>query len=237
MKKIAFFVEGKTEQIFINKLLIEIAGQKNIRISLGQLRGKKTDSNKEIVVEQVQFYREPQNPLFEARIYDCGNDNKVKSDILDNIINLSRSGYSEIIGIRDLFPRTDLNNLKRILQFIPPQIAPLPIPFEIIVAVNEIEAWILAECSHFIGIHKKLTTSRILNSLGFNPCEDDMRLRSNPANDLNLIYQLVGRGYSKKGKQIERTVNLLDYSNLYLNIRHKMPELDELIQKIDSFLV
>jgi len=32
MKKIAFFVEGQTELIFINKLLIEIAGQKNISI-------------------------------------------------------------------------------------------------------------------------------------------------------------------------------------------------------------
>lgn len=27
MKKMAFFVEGQTEQIFINRLLLEIAGQ------------------------------------------------------------------------------------------------------------------------------------------------------------------------------------------------------------------
>lgn len=64
-----------------------------------------------------------------------------------------------------------------------------------------------------------------------------MRVRPNPANDLNMIYQLEGRGYGKKKNQVERTVNYLDYSELYLNIRHKIPELEELIQKIDSFLV
>ena len=36
MKKIAFFVEGQTEQLFINKLLIEIAGQKNILVELSR---------------------------------------------------------------------------------------------------------------------------------------------------------------------------------------------------------
>ncbi len=39
MKKIAFYVEGLTEQFFINKLLIEIAGQKNIEIELRQFQG------------------------------------------------------------------------------------------------------------------------------------------------------------------------------------------------------
>ena len=41
MKKIAFFVEGQTEQVFINKLLEEIAGRKNISINIFQLRGGK----------------------------------------------------------------------------------------------------------------------------------------------------------------------------------------------------
>ena len=237
MKKIAFFVEGQTEQLFVNRLLCEIAGQRNISVSLKQLRGGKTIPAQEILINQVQFYREPLNPLCEALIYDCGSDDKVKSDILENIESLSVIGFSEIVGIRDLFPLTDLERLKRGLKFIPPQSLPLSIPFEIIVAVNEIECWFLAEYTHFAGIHKKITTSRILNSFGFNPCEDDMRVRPNPANDLNMIYQLEGRGYGKKKNQVERTVNYLDYSELYLNIRHKIPELEELIQKIDSFLV
>lgn len=34
MKKLAIFVEGKTEQIFVEKLLREIAGQLNISIEI-----------------------------------------------------------------------------------------------------------------------------------------------------------------------------------------------------------
>ena len=34
MKKIAFYVEGQTEQFFVKTLLIEIAGYKNIEIEL-----------------------------------------------------------------------------------------------------------------------------------------------------------------------------------------------------------
>jgi hypothetical protein len=34
VKKLAIFVEGQTEQIFVRKLLEEIAGKKNIRINI-----------------------------------------------------------------------------------------------------------------------------------------------------------------------------------------------------------
>jgi hypothetical protein len=40
MKKIAFFVEGQTEQFFINRLLREIANDKTIATDLRVLRGK-----------------------------------------------------------------------------------------------------------------------------------------------------------------------------------------------------
>ena len=39
MKRIAIFVEGQTEQIFVNKLLIEMAGKKNIAIELKRFAG------------------------------------------------------------------------------------------------------------------------------------------------------------------------------------------------------
>ena len=238
MKKIAFFVEGQTEQFFINKLLIEIAGQKNIAINLRQLRGGSSMPKQDKFIPQVSSYANPSNPVYEALIYDCGNDDKVKSDILDNIANLASSGYSEIIGIRDLYPlpNTDLNKLEKGLQFIPQSMRPLPIPFEIIVAVNEIEAWFLSECSHYECIDSRLTNSLIVTNSEFNPCKDDMTVRINPAQDLHKIYQLTGKAYSKKKNIVERTVNCLDYSILYLNIRNKISKLNDLIIKIDTFL-
>ena len=244
MKTIAFFVEGQTEQIFIKWLLIKMASQKNKNISLTLKKfeggGRKMPKIEETTNERLQFFIEPQTPLFEGLIYNCGNDELVKPRILENIQTLSEIGCTEIIGIQDLFPKfklSELAQLKRGLQFIPPDRLPLQIPFEIIVAVHEIEAWFLAEYSHFTKLDNRLTLSFIQSGVPFDPFEDDMRLREKPAKDLNAIYQLVNKGYSKRKRQVEKTVNLLDYSNLYLNIRHKIPELEELIQKIDSFLV
>jgi hypothetical protein len=236
MKKIAFFVEGQTEQIFVNKLLIEIAGQKNIAIDLRQWRGGTKIAKKEIFIPQTLSYVIPLSPNYEALIYDCGGDDKVKSDMLDQIVNLASSGYGEIIGIRDLFPLTDLSKLERGLQFIPPSFQPLPITFNVIVAVNEIEAWFLSECSHFERVDSKLTNPFILSSLGFDPCKDDMTLRLIPSEDLHTIYQLARKSYKKKKKQVEKTVNCLDFENLYLNLKNKIAKLNELITKIDNFL-
>jgi hypothetical protein len=236
MKKIAFFVEGQTEQLFINKLLIEIAGQKNIAIDLRQWRGGSSTPKQEIFIPQTLSYTNPQSPLYEALIYDCGGDDKVKSDILDQITNLASNGYEEIIGIRDLFPLTDLSRLERGLQFIPPNSRPLPIPFQIIVAVNEIEAWFLAEWSHFECIDSRLTSHFIRSNVPFDPYIDDMTLRVNPAEDLNTIYQLVGKSYRKRKNQVERTVNCLDYANLYVNIKNSISKLNDLVSKIDNFL-
>ena len=236
MKKIAFFVEGQTEQLFINKLLIEIAGQKNIAIDLRQWRGGSLTPKQEIFIPQTSLYSHPQSPIYEALIYDCGGDDKVKSDILDQITNLASNGYEEIIGIRDLFPLTDLSRLENGLQFIPPSSRPLPIPFQIIVAVNEIEAWFLAECSHFECIDSRLTNVFIRSIVPFDPCTDDMTLRLNPAEDLKTIYRSVGKSYRKSINHVERTVNCLDYANLYLNVKNNISKLNDLINKIDSFL-
>ncbi len=236
MKKIAIFVEGQTEQLFINKLLKEIAGDKNIAITLYQLRGGTKAAKQEIFIPQP--IANPATPKYEALIYDCGNDNKVKSDILENLTGLASKGYSEIIGIRDLFPLTlaELSRLETGLQFIPPALVPLPIPFEIIVAVYEVEAWFLAEFKHYSIIDPKLTIAYIAANLGFDPSIDDMTLRTNPAKDLNDIYQLAGKYYKKKKSDIQRTVSCLDYHNLYFHLPARIQKLGELINKINLFL-
>jgi Domain of unknown function (DUF4276) len=238
MKRIAFFVEGKTEQLFINKLLIEIAGQKNIAINLFQIRGGTRIPTQQIFVPQTATYSHPVSPQFEALIYDCGSDNKVKSDILDNIQSLSVNGYSEIIGVRDLYPLpfADLASLENGLKFIPPSSQPLPIPFTIIIAVNEIEAWFLAECNHYKCIDNRLTNTHIQKNIGFDPCNDDMTLLTHPSENLRNIYQLVGKTYSKNKKHVERTVECLDYANLYLNVSPNISKLNSLITRIDNFL-
>lgn len=238
MKRIAFFVEGQTEQIFVNKLLTEIAERNSIKIELFQLRGGTSVPKLKIPVPQNPSYTAPSTPSYEAWIFDCGSDEKVKSDILDNISNLSTSGFSEVIGIRDLFPIaiSELTILETRLNAIPHSF-PLPIPYTIVVAVSEIEAWFLSECKHFQCIDSRLTNTFIKSKMKFDPCVDDMTLRQQPSKDLNNIYQLVGQTYNKRKNNVERTVECLDYTDIYVNLKSKITQLDRLISKIDNFLI
>ncbi|RKZ49018.1 MAG: hypothetical protein DRR08_31290, partial [Candidatus Parabeggiatoa sp. nov. 2] len=209
----------------------EIAGYKNISMTLYQLRGGSNAPKTKIQVGQSL----QTTAQYEALIYDCGNDEKVKSDILEENHNLKMQGYSKILGIRDLFPLplTDLAMLEMGLKFIPPQYQPLSIPYDIVVAVMEIEAWFLPECNHYNCIDSNLTTSLIATSnLGFNPCFDDVTQRNEPAKDLHKIYKLVGKAYKKRKKPVERTVDCLDYADMYINFQ----KLGELIKHIDDFL-
>ncbi|MCP4353872.1 MAG: hypothetical protein GY795_51145 [Desulfobacterales bacterium] len=243
MKKIAFYVEGLTEQFFINKLLIEIAGQKNIEIELRQFQGARRGHRTDIYPRTTS---QPVNPQHHALILDCVGDGGVKPRILEDYQRLFSRGYSEIIGLLDLYPRADLTrfenelvngtiiNGRTITQ-------PLPINTEIIVAVDEVESWFLSECTHFTCIDNVLTNSLIISNMNFDPCTDDMTLRSHPAMDLHTIYQLANHSYmdsqgKKRKRRIERTVECLDYADIYIMLRYRITKLNQLISKIDNFL-
>lgn len=242
MKKIAFYVEGVTEQFFINKLLIEIAGQKNIEIELQQFQG--VGKPKKIIYPKT--VSQSVNPKHHALIFDCVGDGGVKPRILEDHQRLFSQGYSEIIGLLDLYPRLDLikfeneltNGTQRNGRAIT---APLPPNTDIIVAVNEVESWFLSEYTHFKRIDISLTDSLITSKVGFNPCTDDMTLRTHPAMDLHEIYRLANKAYMdsngrKRKNRIEKTVECLDYANIYIKLSNSITKLNELISKIDIFL-
>jgi len=242
MKKIAFYVEGLTEQFFINKLLIEIAGKKNIHIELQQFQG--IGKPKKNVYPKSSS--QPINPKHHALIFDCVGDGGVKPRILENCADLFAQGYTEIIGLLDLYPRLNLekfeNDLKNGIQKNGKIITqPLPNNTEIIVAVNEVETWFLAEFNHLKFIDEMLNIQFIETRLGFNLCKDDMTLREHPALDLHNIYQLAGKAYmdsngKKQKNRVERTVECLDYGDIYLKISKKIIKLNDLITKINNFL-
>lgn len=233
MKKIAFFVEGQTEQIFVNKLIKEILGSGNATIILKKISGG-TNAPKH---EFVRSYDISRKPLYSVLIYDCGSDNRVKSEILDNIQSLRDSGYSYIVGLRDLYPLPidEYQKLEKGLNFLPYDMKGYKNVFDIIVAVREIETWFLAETSHFLKIDKRLTGRFIEKHLGFNPNHIDPLSREHPSEDLNQIYKLVGKSYTKKYWQIEKLVKRLDFNKIRHDIRYKIVSLDKFIDQIEYF--
>ncbi len=228
MKKLAVFVEGLTERSFVETLLERIAGAKRLRIETRQAIGDKwvliKGSDPHIASD------------FFVLLVDCSSDNRVKSEIRENYDGLVREGYQAIIGLRDAYPDVTLDQLPQLRMGLQMYIKTKPIQVAFVIGVMEVEAWFLSEHTHFPKIHPDLTLDRIKTATKFDPSKDDMQLRPHPAGDLNDIYHLVGLGYGKKGKQVQRTVAALDYERVYLELTEKFPDLELLTASIDQFL-
>ena len=231
MKRLAIFVEGQTEKIFVRKLLEEIAGKSNIAIAEQDMQGKQNSrftalTMSDPVTAQTKYY---------VLICNSGSDNSVVSDIRDQYVSLVSSGYSKIIGLRDVYPIpiTGKGILERRLLTVLPRGS---VASHIVLAVMEVEAWFLAEWKHFVKIDINITISLIQSSLGFNPKLDNMESRNHPAEDLHQVYQLVGKSYRKKENQVNRVVSNLDYEFLYLELAAIVPSLGKFISYIDDFM-
>lgn len=233
MKKIAFFVEGQTEQVFINRLVKEVIGYNNLTVLLKKISGGTNAPKREF----VRNYSIPLKSEYTALIYDCGSDNRVKSEILDNINSLREAGYTCIIGLRDLYPLSieELPRLEKGLKYLPYPLKKKDYPFDIVVAVREVETWFLAESSHFLKVDKRLTGRFIERYLGFNPDTVNPISREHPSEDINRIYKLAGKSYTKKYWQVEKLVNRLDFNKIKKDIRFRIASLNELITTIEKF--
>lgn len=233
MRRIAFFVEGQTEQIFLHRLIKEVVGTQFTNIIQKQRWGG-VNMLKPEIVRELSISRKPR---YEVLIFDCGSDNKVKSEILDNIKNLRRKDYYKIIGLRDLYPIPihELDKLKKGLKFLPNSYKEEANYFDIIIAIHEIEAWFIGEVNHFKKVDKRLTGDFIRKHLGFDPFTENPEKREHPAKDLNDIYRLVGKSYTKRYWQVQKLVNRLDFNYIRNYMRHDFESLDRLLDVIDDF--
>jgi len=232
MKKMAIFVEGETELRFIDRLVREIANEKNLRIVLERAfgGGARIARTYDVVADSSSG----DDKKFYIRIINSGTDNRVGSDIRDNYEALMNADFSVIIGVRDVYPLllSDLPDLRTGLLY---RLRTKPVSVDFVLGVMEIEAWFLAEHTHFPRIHPRLLASRIAALHGFNPSVDDMQLRDHPALDLHIAYSLEGLAYQKTGDQIQRTVEALDYAEMYLEHKTKFPDFAVFMRVIDQF--
>ena len=231
MNKLAVFTEGYTEVAFVEKLIEEIAGKNNVQIEHTQIRGGSTVPKSMTVIRAAK-------PVTGQRYYvllvDCGNDELVKERIREEHENLTKAGYSKLIGIRDVRPKFTHAEIPKLEAYLPKYIKTKLIPVTFILAIMELEAWFLAESTHFSRIDPAITVAAIKATLGFDPSTDDMQQRLAPANDLNDCYSIGSKAYIKN--QAKLTVDALDFAAVYLELRNRIDYLDRLISEIDTFL-
>ncbi len=234
MRRLAIFVEGYTELLFVDRLIQEIAEKSNIFITHRKIRGggRKSGIPKKIIELQTSISTPLQTLYF--LIVDCGGEDLVAQRIHEEHESLTRNGYEKILGLRDVFPKfshADIPRLKRTLRY---GIKTSWIPVQFILSVMELEAWFLAEYNHFLHVDTTLTVSVIRSQLGFDPVTDDMASRLTPAIDLASAYNIAGKTYTKG--DAKATVDKLDFEHLYATLRDRIPELRELLDAIDGFI-
>ncbi|NPD47599.1 DUF4276 family protein [Lentimicrobium sp. S6] len=229
--KIAFFVEGLTEQEFVKKLLAEVFGEKDIMFEIKAIMGSPktkitlTSIESPIIDGEKRYY---------ILIYNCGGDSSIKSYILDQRNGLIKSGYSKIIGLRDVYPDVERQNTHRLLTGLNYKLPQKDIPISFVLSIMEIESWFIAEENHFQNIDAGLTPVFIETHFGFNPSTYNTELIDEPAKMLNDVYQLVGKSYRKKNASITRTINAMDYHNIYFNTHNRISSIGQLIGEIEE---
>jgi len=227
MNKLAIFVEGQTDANFLNKLLKELIGEKGLRIEISKKAGG-------------GFFRFIQasgdtNSKYYVQIRDCGNDGTVKTAILETWENLKNENFKFALGLRDVFPleKAEIPKLRKDLLFNLPD--PNDFLIKIILAVEEIEAWFIAENSHFLKINSILTKPYLKQKLPFDIEPNNVENLRHPAKLLNDIYILGGTRYRKNKWIAQITIDCLDYDELYLSVRTQVPSLNEMLSELDHF--
>jgi hypothetical protein len=231
IKKIAFFVEGYTEQYFLEKLLFEIFSERKISIEIQKMKGGKnipitfSGIKSTVITESTEYF---------VLIYNCGGDSNVKSYILERRLDLAKADYIKIVGLRDIFPdfkRTDIHNLTYFLNFKVPQ---KEIKIEFVISIMEVESWFLSENNHFQRISPNLDSKTISTFLGYDLKQYNTEMIDAPADTLNLIYSLANEKYEKTKESIDRTIEAIDYSEIYFESRKRIKSLDELILSFEE---
>jgi hypothetical protein len=238
MKKMAIFVEGGTELAFTEKLLLEIAGAKNIQVHKEKDRGGGKVGRYITFIGKVGAQQDHHHYVL---LVDCGGDDRVRSVIKDRYKSLCDERYRVIVGLRDIrgeregrrMTYADIPNMLKWMDYgVPMQ----PIRPTMVLAVMEIEAWFLAEHSHFSRVDSRLTLPQVTQILGFDPSTGAVEERPEPSNDLDTVYRTVGKAYEKVPASTQATIDALDYNVVYLGLKSRTPNIFPLIDAINEFL-
>ena len=198
--KIAIFLEGHTELIFV-KHLLQHKYEWRVDIRCTQLIA---DEN----LEPILFDYEVPDPVHHFQLICVGNDKRILTAILDREDQLNMAGYSAIIGLRDMYSEEYAYELKKVDKdlvstFISQtkqtinQRAKNAGSISFCYAIMEIESWMIG-----LNIFNKLgtgfTPAMVQSSLKFDINTDDPEIELfKPSSSLAEIYGQAGLKYDK----------------------------------------
>lgn len=230
-RRLAAVVEGQTEVLFLERLLRECANTNQICIRSVLAQGGRSAPR---TVVEIKADSESGQPYY-VLVYCSGTDSRVPTDVLDNYVGWANKGYVGIIGLRDLYPQP-LARAFHVRQRMSYRQRTRPIKVVNILAIAEVEAWFVAEATHYCKVNAGLTAPVVVSTLGFDPAVHDVETIGHPADELHRVYSSAGLAYRKDRNQINRTVDSLDMAEIAFVVAPRVPALGILVDAILAFL-
>jgi hypothetical protein len=232
MRKLAVFVEGQTERIFLERLVTEVAGSKNVLIDSMQATGGRRQAR---TFSMIRGTRTLTTEKFYVLVVDSTAETRVKSDIIDQYDGLSSAGYEQIIGLRDVRPTFGRHEIAKLERQLPYGVRQKPVVVRFILAVMEVEAWFLGEFTHLARVAPGFRIEDFSARVGFDLRLTNPEDRDAPSSDLSLAYSVGGKAYSKARVAVEATVDAIDYEVLYVDTASRVRSLGKLVEALDGF--
>lgn len=233
MHKLAVFVEGQTEQLFVEQFVKAVAGRHNVTVETCKAHGGGRKGPRQVTILTAA---DAGGRKYYVLIHDSASDGRVASDIRENYDSLVRAKYSRIVGLRDVYPqpRARIPAMRTAIDSVLPK---GKVPVHLILCVMEIEAWFIGEYTHFAEIDARITSQRASEIIGTDVLTLDVESIDEPTATLKRIYSLAERRYySKKKSPMRRTIDALDFDRVYLELPERIPALKTLCDRIDEFL-
>jgi hypothetical protein len=221
MKRIAFVVEGKTEQIFVQEFIQQLSTSFNCHVALKYL-------HRDQILEVSTRGPHEEDATSCIWIINAEGDDKTLSFIEDHLEYFKRKGFHAIFGLRDRYsgskqkPRINPSAIDGRTAWLTEEHG---LRIEVTVAIEEIEAWFLSVPSFFLAYHESLTEEQISQVIGYDIIGASLEAIEHPAGLIDKVLQSVGLRYRKRESDSYKIAKNLDYDTLYLERPKELPPL------------
>lgn len=210
MKKVAIFMEGQGELVFVRQLAFLIFGYEGVSFECFELH-----ANSQRV---VPYAHTSSQALIHIQFVNVNNDSSVISAIKEREAGLFKAGFDAVFGLRDMYSeeysrRSNAVDQTVIQEFVSAhnQVAQQmsrPAQIHFFFAVMELEAWILGMYKLFEKIDSRLTVQYIEEKLEYNlQTLDPQSYFYHPAKNLDDILKLSGSSYNKSLDQMNSIIS------------------------------
>ena len=193
-RKLAVFVEGQTEQVFVREFLKQWYGYdvNVVGFDCYNLFAK------EFCDAEYKYGSEDSDNYF--MIVNVGNDNSVLSSIIGRLKFLRNKGFQLVVGLRDMYSSQYIKDAQK---------------HEIVDEVSQQHVESVKEVLRdiedgvFERLDSRLTQDFVSQNLNISLDDDPEKTVFHPAAELGKMYALVGKQYDKHKSDISSIMSLI----------------------------